>query len=68
MPGVFLCEAHFGPSCHDSSDVTLPCGHAFPSSRLAELIWRQSGCDVDGEEGEADCAQCKKEFSFQIRG
>lgn len=38
----------------------LMCGHVGHTACLRETLWRRTGCDVEGEEGDLACAQCAR--------
>ena len=59
------CECF--PHCQDDLNrVHLECKHVYHTSCLGNEIWRQTGCDIEGESGTAACPVCSLPFEFSV--
>jgi hypothetical protein len=59
---------HSGPCVKHACNVAYktPCGHSFHRCCLLHLLWTETGCDVDGEEGTIACPLCRKPFTMRV--
>lgn len=63
------CDVTRRGSCRSHTHgarVVLPCSHFHPAGCLADAVWAQTGSDVDGERGQAQCPRCHAAFEFAV--
>ena len=50
----------------DENSYMTPCGHIFHTGCIHECAWYYEGCDIEGEECDLQCPNCRQIFEFIV--